>query len=796
MDLRYALRSLRKEPGFTLLAVLVMALGIGANTAVFSVVNAVLLKPLAFRDPDRIVTVSSLWKKSGLRGTVSAPDFHDWHDQSTSFSAIAYYNDDSTALTLHSVAEYTAVASVTPEFFDVFAVKPAVGRMFSPEELKSGTGVVISYAYWQSHFSGSSNVLGQTLRMFEKDLAIVGVMQPNFSFPGNTSVWIAANSLFSETTSRSAHNYQVVARLKPGVTLERAQAEMTGIGSRLEQQYPSSNQNKSVAVLRMRDSMVGNVRTMLYVLLGAVALVLLIACANMANLLLARATSRRREIAIRAAVGAGRARIVRQLIVESLLLAGLAGIAGVLLAMWGSSALVALAPSNVPRLADTSIDGEVLAFTFGVSLLSSVLFGLVPALQASRVDLNDALKQGAARAVSGGNANRIRGGLVVAEIALSVVLLAGAGLLIKSFLTLQSMPLGFQPEHVLVMEASVPTLDLQARRRATQFYKGLLADITSTPGVIAAGASRNPPGGQFSSNGGYWIDHMPEDKYVSVAAPQAVFSLITPGTLASLKIPLKRGRDFNDTDTFDAPFTAIINESLARKSFPGEDPIGHVIFCGYDTPKAMTIIGVVGDLRQYGPATPPSPQLFMPYEQHPRGTFQVTVRTAAEPMAMAESLRRMVRDRNPDVPVKFTTLSANLAENVAAPRFRTLLLGIFAGLAVLLAMAGVYGVMAYAVSQRGSEIGLRMALGASQGNVLGLVLRQGLVYIAIGIAIGLAGAFAATRLLSSMLFAVKPTDPATYAMVAGALAIVALAASFIPARRASQVDPLIALRQE
>ncbi|SPE36297.1 conserved membrane hypothetical protein [Candidatus Sulfopaludibacter sp. SbA3] len=723
---------------------------------------------------------------------MSAPDFHDWHDQSTSFSAMAYYDGDDTAVTVHSVAEYTPSAEVTPEFFAVFAVHPVLGREFSAEERKSGMGVLISYAYWQSHFEGRPEVLGQTVRMFEKDLTIIGVMPAGFSYPNATAIWLAANSLFPETAHRSAHNYRVVGRLKPGATLEAAQAEMTGIGARLEQQYPESNANKSVAVLRMRDAMVGNVKVMLYVLLGAVGLVLLIACANMANLLLAKATARTREIAIRAAVGASRVRIVRQLIVESLLLAGMAGAAGLLLALWGSSALVALAPTNVPRLAETGIDGGVLAFTFAVSLLASLLFGLAPALQASRIDLNDALKQGAARMV-GGAAHRLRGGLVVAEVALSVVLLAGAGLLIKSFQTLQSMPLGFHPDHILVMESDVPALDMHGRRRASQLYKALISDVAAMPGVAAAGGTRTPPG-RVMSNGGYFIDHMPE--HMTVTAPQAVFSVVAPGAFNALKIPLKSGRDFNAADQYDAPFTVIVNESLARKAFPGQDPIGHMLYCGYDSLKPMRIVGIVGDVRQYGPAAPPSPEIYMPYEQHPGGYFHLLVRTAGDPLSLSETLLRMMRERNPNVPVKFSTLEARLAENVSTARFRTLLLGIFAGLAVLLAMAGVYGVMAYMVGQRSNEIGLRMALGASQVNVLTLVLWQGLVYVAIGLALGLVGAFAATRLLTSMLFEVKPTDPATYAAVAVILAAVALAASYIPARRAARVDPLIALRQE
>lgn len=783
-----------------MLAVLVMGLGIGANTAMFSVVNSVLLKPLDYQNPGRIVTLSSLWKVSGAHGQVSGPDFHDWHDQSTAFSAMAYYYADSqSAVKARSGAEYGSVAVVSQEFFRVFAVEPAMGRLFSPEEVlpKSTGAVVISYGYWQSHYGGDPQAIGQTLRLEDKVFPIVGVMPPRFHFPDKTDIWFPANTVFSETTARSAHNYLVVGRLKEGVTLEEAQAQMAGIGQRLEQQYPPSNKNKGVFVNSMRDEMVGDVRLTLYLLLGAVGLVLVIACANMANLLLAKATSRTREMAIRAAVGASRSRIVRQLITESLVLAAAAGVTGLLLAIWGSNVLVAVAPKDIPRLAETGIDGWVLAFTFAVSLVASLLFGMAPAIHASKVDLNDALKLGAARAVVGGGAGGIRSALVVAEIALSVVLLAGAGLLIKSFSALNSVALGFRPENVLVMGATVPSSDLVAARRGTQFYRELLASVATMPGVSAAGAEHSPPG-RIASNGGYWIDRLPDRSAMGLSAPQAVFSVVAPGTFATLGIPLKLGRDFNNGDTYEAPFAVIINEALAKKSFPNQDPLGHVLFCGLDSPNPMKIVGVVGDIRQQGPSRPPSPEMFMPYEQHPfhGTTMSVMVRTASDPTALAETLRRRAREISPDVPVKFTTLEVSLWENVAAPRFRTMLFGIFAALAVGLAMAGVYGVMAYVVGQRSNEIGLRMALGASQASVIWMVLRQGLTLAGVGLAIGLAGAAAATRLLTKMLFEVKPGDPVTYGAVIALLALVAMAASYIPARRATKVDPLAALRQE
>lgn len=799
MDWRYALRSFRKNPGFTVLAVLVMALGIGANTAMFSVVNAVLLKPLGYPDPDRIVVLSTLWKKSGGHGQVSAPDYHDWHDQSRAFSAMAYYAGGGTAVTAGQEAEYAQAAIVTPDFFRVFGVEPVQGRLFTPDEKQAGgpAAVLIGHSYWQRRFGGSADVIGKTVRLFGRTLPIVGVMPPGFRFPNETDLWLPANTIFPETPSRSGHNYRVVARLKPDVELEQAQAEMTLIGTRLAQQYPSSNQGKNVAVTRLRDEMVKDVRMTLYMLLGAVGVVLLIACANMANLLLARASESGREIAIRAALGAGRGRIIRQLITESLVLALTAGVAGMLLAVWGSRALVALAPANVPRLAETALDGWVLAFTLGISAAASLLFGLAPALEASRVDLNTALKQGSARATAGGRAGRIRSGLVVAEMALSVVLLCGAGLLLKSFVALHSVALGFRPENLLVMETSVPASNLDEARRATHFYRDLLPGIAAMPGVTAAGATKTLPG-RIGSDGSYWIDHLPAPSEIGITAPQAVLSVITPGAFATLGIPLKQGRDFHDGDTYDAPFTAVINEALARKSFAGQDPIGHLVFCGLDSLKPMKIVGVVGDIRQLGPAREPRPEIYMPYQQHPfpSTALNVVVRTSQPPGALADAMRTQVRALSPDVPVKFTTMEATLADNVAAPRFRTLLLGIFAGLAVCLAMAGVYGVMAYVVGQRTGEIGLRMALGARPVEVLRLVLGQGMQLASAGLVLGLLGAVALTRLLTTMLFGVQPNDPLTYSVVTVLLGGVAVAASSLPAWRASRVDPVIALRQE
>lgn len=803
-DLLYTLRQLRKSPGFTLLAVSVLALGIGANTAVFGVVNAVLLKPLAYRDSDRIVTVVSVEEKTGRHGQASAPDFHDWHAQSNTFAAMAYYQTGEIAVAQGQRAEYTNVSGVTPEFFSVFQVSPIMGRLFTAEELKKGGGgaVVVSDSYWRSHFQGSAPLSGQTVKIYERTLNVVGVLPRGMRFPGKTEIWVPANTIDDELTDRGAHNYQVVGRIRPGVSLAQAQAQMMSIGARLAKQYPDSNAGWNVVVTPMRDDMVSSIRITLLLLLGAVGVVLLIACANMANLLLAKASGRVREMAIRAAVGASRVRIIRQLITESLLLAMAGGLAAIILSAWAAHVLISLAPAGVPRIKDTGIDGSVLIFTLAISLVASLLFGLAPALHLSRLDLYEALKP-TGRTGEGARSGGLRSALVVVQIALSVVLLAGAGLLIKSFIALHNVDLGFQPENLLIMESDVPTLanyppspeEMKGLQHATSVYRGLLAEVAAMPGVRATGATRVPPG-DVRSTGEYWIDNLPAR--LDVTAPEAVMSVVTPGAFAALGIPVLRGRDFQDGDTFDAPFTAIINQSLAHQSFAGQDPIGRLIFCGMDSLKGMRIVGVVGDIRQRGPATDPSPEIFLPYQQHPlvSTAMNVMVRSTLPAGALEKTLQAKMRAISPGTPVRFTTLETELSENIAVPRFRTLLIGVFAGVALLLAMVGVYAVMSYMVSQSTQEIGVRMALGATRTNVLRLVLGHALALSAAGLALGLVGALVLTRLMKTVLFMVKPTDPVTLLGVSAVLLLVAVLASYVPARRATRVDPLIAMRYE
>jgi predicted permease len=797
-DTHYAIRSLARTPGFAAGAVLTLALGVGANTTVFSVVNAVLLEPLPYRDPDRIVRLSNasqaVTSTASLSRQVSLPDFEDWRTLSTSFEAMAYYGSRETSVMPGATAEYARAARVGPDFCRVFAVEPVLGRPFTPDEMKPGSGgaLLISYAYWQSRFGGDAGVLTKSVRLQGRALQIVGVLPPGFHFPDDTDLWFPADTITRETREyRSASNYLAVARLKQGVRLEQAQAEMTAIAARLEQQYPDSNKGRTVAVARMRDDMVGDIRLTLYLLWAAVGVVLLIACANTATLLLAKATSRAREIAVRAALGASRRRILRQVITESLILACLGALAGVILAVFASSALVAWGPASVPRITETSVDGRVLLFTLGVALLTSVLSGLFPALYASRVDLNDVLKQSAARSVVGGTL-RLRGTLVVAQIAFSVVLLAGAGLLIKSFVALQTVALGFRPENVLVVRATVPGAAL---KDSNQYFKDMLDRVSHLPGVIAAGATMAPPG-RVESDGVYFVDTLPSR--LTLQAPSAVRSVVTPGTFAALGIPVVRGRDFDERDSSDAPFTAVVNEALVRTSFPSVDPIGRTIFCPFDSLKGMTIVGVVGDVRQHGPAREPMPECFMPYQQHRSNgaSLSLVVRTVGDPLALTETVRRLARERSAEVPVQITTMEATLSANVAEPRFRTWLFGVFAALSVCLVVAGVYSVLSYAVGQRSSEIGLRKALGASTSSVIREVITHGLVLTAVGLALGLAGAMAGTRLLTTMLFQVTPHDPMVYAGVIVLLGAVTMVASVVPAWRAANTDPLVALRQE
>lgn len=797
-DLRYAGRSMRRNPGFAALAILIMALGIGANTAVFSVVNAVLLRPLAYHNPERIVVLGTRDIAQGPSDfqEVSILNFMDWQSQSSAFEAMAVYGSREAPVMARGNAEYARTTGVTADFFRAFAVAPVAGRPFVGNELKPGRdpAALISYAYWQNHFGGDAGALSQTLQVFGRPYRIVGVMPPGFGFPDKTEIWLTALMSTDDVTRRAWQNWLAVGRLKPGVSLKQAQAEMDAISGRLAAQYPQTNAGRTVAIVPMIDRMVGNVRLTLYLLLGAVGLVLLIACANTATLLLGKAMMRTREMTVRGALGAGRGRIIRQLVTESFVLAVVAGTVGLVIAAGGARVLIALAPQEIPRLNEAGIDRWVLVFTLGISVVTSLLFGLLPAIHASKIDLNEALKQSGTKSTASGGVTRMRGLLAVAEFALTVVLLSGAGLLMKSFVALQNVELGFRPENVLLMRATVPLRP--GAPEATRYYVAILPKIASVPGVVAAGATMAPPG-RVESTGAWFLDRMPAQSDMR-SAPQTVLSVVAADTFRALGIPLKAGRDFNDGDTAGRPRVAVVNETLVRKAFGKQDPIGRKIVCTYDNFEPMTIVGVVGDVRQSGPAVAPRAECYMPYLQHGinGNALSIVARTAGDPESLEQTMRRVARETSPDVPVKFTTMAASLADNTATPRFRTVLFGIFAGLAVCLAMAGIYGVMACAVGERTGEIGVRMALGAGSSSVVRLILAQGLTLAGIGLVIGVIAALAGGRLLTSMLFQIKPGDPVVYVAVAALAAVVATGASFVPAWRASRIDPLTAIRHE
>lgn len=794
MELRFAIRSLLKNPGFTVLAVLVLALGMGANTAIFSVVNAVLLRPLPYPDADRIAMVYTKWMKSGRHGQTSAPDYHDWRQRATSFDALSYYQVQETNVLYKGAADYANVAMVAPGFFDIFRVRPTAGRLFVPaEETRGGPAVaIVSDAYATRHMGSAASALGKSIQVEGKPHQVIGVIP--VAFPRKAEVWYSS-SQHDEIPNRTAHNYWPIARLKAGVTIERANSEMRGIAASLEQQFPKENRQKSASAVLLQDDLVGDMRRTLGLLFAAVALVVLIACANVANLLLAKATARTRDIAVRSALGAGRWDVVRLMLTECLLLALAAAAVGFAAAFWGVDLLIAAAPKDLPRLDEISVDWRVFAFSLGTSLASTLLFGLAPALSASKVDLNEALKQ-TSRTTSGG-ASRLRSMLVVAEIAMSVVLAIGAGLLVKSMIRLGQVEMGFNTERLLLGEAAVTAANRDMAAREIRYYRDGVEQIAAIPGVVAAGAVTSPPGTPSRSNGAVQVEGVPFDGDWN-KLPNALFTVATPGYLDSIGIPLLRGRDFNDRDTAQAPFTVIVNDAFAKLAFPEQDAIGRRIRCGYDSPEWMTIVGVAGNIRKQGPTAKNEPELLMPYQQHPYpATYMTfTVRTAVDPTALQETIRTRLRALNAEVPVRFATMELTLQDATANPRFRMCLLALLAALAMLLALIGVYGVMAYSVSQRLGEIGLRMALGASGNAVLRLVLREGLGLAAIGLAVGLAAALGVGRLLESMLFDVTPMDAPAYLTVSAAVVGAVLLAAWMPAWRASKLDPASILRQE
>jgi putative ABC transport system permease protein len=804
-DVRYGLRMLVKSPGFTVVAVVALALGIGANTAIFSIVNAMLLRPLPYGEPDRLVVVwetnpdlSSPYLRT--HNEASPANFLDWRQQQTVFEDIAAYRFNDYNLTGGDAPEQLLGNPVTANMFDVLKVRPLLGRTFRPEDgdPKSDRVVVLSYGLWQRRFGGDANIVGRQLNLNGNPTTVVGVMPADFEFPAPFSqLWTALRFANDTPPSRTAHFLYTRARLKPGVSLQQAEAEMQTIAARLRQQYPDTNTNRSVRLVPLHTQTVEQARTGLLVLLGAVGFVLLIACANVANLMLARATARYREIAIRTALGAGRWRIVRQLLTESVLLSVLGGALGVLLALWGIDLLTAAVPREFALYVygwnQIKLDRWVLAFTFGVSVLTGVLFGLVPALQASKTDLNEALKEGG-RGTVGHARRRFRNALVVVEVALALVLLVGAGLLGKSFLRLLEVKPGFDPHNVITAQLTLPSARYEKDEQVVQFFTQLTERVAAQPGVEAVGTIDMLPMAGSGGTNTFIIDGRPLAR--PGVYPEANARTVDPGYFGALRIPVLKGRNFTAQDRAGAPGVCIVNETFARLFFPGEDAVGKILR-NPDGTNPFQIVGVVGDIKHWGLDDEAEAYLYAPQLQMPSNGVALVVRSSTDTAALMAMIRREVRALDPDQPIfDVKTMNERIAHTTSPARLGSFLLGLFALVALTLAAVGIYGVMAYSVTQRTHELGVRMALGAQPRDVLRLVVQQGMLLVGIGLLIGLAASFALMRWLASKLFQVSPADPTTFAAVTLLLAAVALVACLVPARRATKVDPMIALRYE
>ena len=796
-DIRYALRALRKTPGFTLVALLALALGIGANTAIFSVVYAVLLKPLPYAAGDRLYQLSEQNPSGKLNGATFA-DFATWRERSKSFEMLSISAYRSVTMTAPGTPPENIFSRVVSnDLFPLLGVQPLLGRWFREDEFRTGApgAAILSYRLWQRSFAGDPNVVGRELTLNGRGATVVGVMPPDFIYPHPAfEMWMPWQITADNLANRVSFNIPVIARLKPGASLREATAEMNGIAASLAQQFPNTHREVRTTIDPLKEKIVGTQRVALLVLLAAAGFVLLIACANVANLLLARAATRRGEIAIRAALGAGRWRIVRQLLTESMLLALGGCAAGVMLALWGSTALIATFPKGlyVPRLDQTAIDAPVLAFALTAALLTGILFGIAPAWHASRVELNRFLGE-SGRSNAGQRSNWMRGALVVVEIAFSLVLLIGAGLMLRSFARLVDVQPGFHPEHVLTVKTPAPGFAEGDRAKQAQRYRQMMSEIGALPGVESVGIVSALPLGNVMEAGTFYIEG-------AVTETQRVpFHSVGGDYFAAMGIPVVRGRAFTDADAGEAPPVAIVNETLARQYWPSENPIGKRITMA--NPRSgpwATIVGIVADVKYQAVADPPAPELYRPFAQFVRpDSASLVIRTKDDPVALAASVRERIRASQPMQPIgDITTMSQVVADSVARPRFYAALIAIFAVLALALAAAGVYGVMAYLVTQRMHELGVRVALGASPREIVQLVIGQGATLALIGIACGLAGAWGLTRYLTSELYGVTSTDPVTFTAVSALLLAVALAANYIPARRAARLDPMETLRNE
>jgi predicted permease len=803
-DLRYGLRMLMRNPGFTIVAVLALALGIGANTAIFSVVNTVLLRPLPYKNPEALMTV---WEDATHMGfpfnTPSPANFLDWREQSTVFEGMAALAQRSFNLTGAGEPERFDGRKVSANLFTILGVEPILGRTFRPEEDQPGSRVVIfSHGVWQRRFGGDPGIIGRPVNLDGESYTVIGVMPRTVDLPSmdnwHDQLWVPIAFSSEEAASRGNHYLEVIARLKPGVTRQQAQAEMTTIAARLERQYPEYNTRVGIKVQSLHEQLVGPIKPALLVLLGAVGFVLLIACANVANLLLARAAVRQKEIALRLALGASRSRLTRQFLTESVLLAGLGGLFGLIFSFIALDVLRKFIPESISQAQAIGIDGKVLIFTALVSLVTGLIFGLAPASQASNFNLSETLKEGGRDSSSGSRGNRIRGALVVSEVAVSFLLLIGAGLLINSFLNLRKLDPGYRADHLLTMKVQLPETKYPDKERRAPFFRELIRKVQTLPGVQSVAVASNLPltyNGDSMPIGVEGRPDPPPDQ-----SPDVILRVVSPGYFATMGIPIVAGRDISEKDTADAVRVVVISEKTARYFWPGQDPIGKRLKPGSTTSDSpwREVIGIVKDVRQNDFVAEPKMQMYMAHEQV--GSFAanaVVVRTQVDPLSLGTSVRKIVWEIDKDQPVSdIRSMEEIVSRAVARQRFSTMLLGIFATLALVLAAVGIYGVMSYSIAQRTREIGIRMALGAQRSDVLKMVVGQGLKLVVIGVAIGLAAAFVLTRVMATLLFGVSATDPLTFVIISMVLLGVALVASYIPALRATRVDPMVALHYQ
>jgi putative ABC transport system permease protein len=800
-DIVFAARQMRKRPGFALIAALTLALGIGATTAIFSAVHAVVLRPFPNIDPDRVMLLGDTWRDEP--GDMSVGNFAAFTARSTAFTALTALRYSSFNLSDGERPERIIGARVSHGFFDVFQGRPLLGRVFMPEEDVPGRDrvVVLSHRLWRNRFAGDSSLVGKSLRMNASSYTVIGVMTPEFDLTTDSEeLWVPIAFTAEQLAEHDDHYLTTYGLLAPGVTQDQARTQLEKIARDLRAEFPKTNSESGVHLQSFVDSLVGNYRPRLYILLGAVAFVLLIACSNVANLLLARGAGRAKEIAIRTALGAGRARIVRQLLTESLLLAIIGGALGLLLAHWSIKLLVARAPLGIPRLDQAALNGPVLAFAIVVACASAIVFGLVPALRTARPNLQSTLKEGG-RTDAGASRDRMRSGLVIAEVALALTLLVGAGLLIRSAIHLQQVPLGFDPSGVMSARLALPPGQYASADAAQRAYERIIEGLRRAPLVQFASASSQAPLGPGGNSNGL----IPEGKPVAIeSAIDTRLRIITPGYFETMRIPLRRGRGFTDRDIAGAQRVMIVNETLARLAFPGEDPLGKRMICcegGPDDLRWKTIVGIAADTRFRGPSVEALPEFYLPMAQIPPEAWEwnqrmmtIVARTTGDPAQLVTALRAAVAAVDPMLPIyDIATMDERLGRSLAQSRFNTLLLAALGAIGLLLSVVGLYGVLAYLVAQRSHEIGIRMALGATARDVLVLVGRQGMTLVIAGIVLGLGAAIIATRLLRELLFGVTATDPLTFAVVALVLIIAGLLASIIPARRATRVDPTRAL---